>query len=245
MKSLSHSMLSEGCVWSILFAQENARSVYAGLGWQSQPSRYFAGFLSNSVVQTSDQITVRTYDPLKAPSGWEPIAQVYHSYNASRPLTQIRETPYWNGYIHWMYSDWQQHHHAKILVAERKNGTANVCGYALLHLYDQEYAKTNFKSPPWFYISELGVLGNDPEAILSLLTAIAKEAKENGLGYGQMALPNELWIIQALELVFITPIENIKNEGTTMMKTLSLNMESNLVASKTAAEAFVWEIDRF
>ena len=92
---------------------------------------------------------------------------------------------------------------------------------------------------------EIGALENDLDVIQSLLTAIAMHAKEKGLGYGQMALPNEPWILQALERVYTSPLEAMENEGTTMIKALSPMMEGKLTEAITAPEAFVWEMDRF
>jgi hypothetical protein len=95
------------------------------------------------------------------------------------------------------------------------------------------------------YVSEIGASERDGNVIVELLSAVAQEAKQQGMGYGQLALPHDPQIDTALERLFgQTPAEQTE-AGTVMMRALKPNGQHELEAAVAAPESIFWEIDRY
>jgi hypothetical protein len=236
-------MRREGCAWSVLFARPDARALYTRLGWQPAPSRYRAGLLAGMGLPSQDEYLVRSYDPRAAAEGWQPLEAAYASYNARRPLTLIRDPHYWRGYAAWMCNDWIAQHRAVVLVAARACGA--ICGYALAHFYDHAYAQQYYGSPPWFYVSEIGARDSESGAIPALLAAVAQEARQRGMGYGQLALPSEPQVDAALAALFGETLEEHSQPGMMMLRALAPGAAEAFEAARLASGAIFWELDRY
>jgi hypothetical protein len=144
-----------------------------------------------------------------------------------------------------MYTDWIAHHRASVFVATRTPDSLDLVGYVLAHFYDQEYAQHTFGSPPWFYVSEIGASTRDGDIIAALLSAVAQEAMQRGMGYGQLALPHDPQIDAALDLLFGQSPEEQTMTGSLMMRGLVPDAERELARAVAAPEAIFWEIDRY
>jgi GNAT superfamily N-acetyltransferase len=238
------AMQREGCFWSLLCAREEAHTLYTRLGWQNIPTSYRSGVLSTTGALDSPY-HVQSYDPRVEDDGWERLAAVYTRYNASRPLTMLRDSRYWHGYAAWIYTDWLTQHRASVFVATQTPQAHDLSGYVVVHFYDQEYAQRTFGSPPWFYVSEIGASVHDSDIIAALLSAVAQEAMRRSLAYGQLALPHDPHVDSALENLFgQSPAEQTATSGV-MMRSLAPNAERELAAAVAASGPIFWEIDRY
>jgi ribosomal protein S18 acetylase RimI-like enzyme len=237
-------MQQKGCYWSLLCAREEARTLYTRLGWQNISTSYRSGVLS-TVEAAANPYHIKPYDPRAEPDGWERLATVYAGYNATRPLTMLRDDHYWRGYAAWMFADWIAHHCATVFVATRTPGDRNLAGYILAHFYDQEYAQRTFGSPPWFYVSEIGITERNSDLIPALLSTVAQEAIQRGMAYGQLALPHEPQVDAALEHLFGQSPEEQTMIGSLMMRGLTPDAEQELAISGAAPGAIFWELDRY
>jgi ribosomal protein S18 acetylase RimI-like enzyme len=239
------AMRSEGCVWSVLGAREEARTLYTRLGWQSIPASYRSGVLATVQLPRAGPYRIQAYDPHTEADGWERLAAVYMRYNATRPLTMLRDHRYWRGYAAWMYTDWIAHHRASVFVATRTPADRDLSGYILAHFYDQEYSQRTFGSPPWFHVSEIGTSERDGDVIAALLSAVAQEAMQRGMGYGQVALPHDPHIDTALEHLFGQIPTEKALAGAVMMRALAPDAKQSLEAAVAAPGSIFWEIDRY
>ena len=107
IKNIVAAMQKEGCRWCILFARDEARSLYEQMGWRGFPTTYRGGFVALTEPMPISDYFVRSHDPFNELSGWEPLARVYAAYNHKRPLSLVRPKDYWKGYIAWMAGDWK------------------------------------------------------------------------------------------------------------------------------------------
>jgi GNAT superfamily N-acetyltransferase len=238
------AMQQEGCYWSLLCAREQARTLYTRLGWQNIPTSYRSGVIS-TVRAAASPYQITFYDPRAQADGWEQLATVYAGYNATRPLTMLRDTRYWRGYAAWMYIDWITHHRASVFKATRSPGDHDLAGYILAHFYDQEYAQRTFGSPPWFYVSEIGVAERNNDLLPALLSTVAQEAIQRGMAYGQLALPHDPQIGAALEHLFGQSPEEQTVTGSLMLRGLTPDAEQELATAVAAPGAIFWELDRY
>lgn len=240
----SDAMQREGCQWSILFARDEARDLYLHAGWQSLPNSYRAGVLLAEHEPVNSAYVIQRIDSSNPSQIWTQLATIYAEYNTQRPLTVVRTREYWHGYAAWMLTDWIKHHRAVILVATPATSISEWCGYVVVHYYDFAYAHRVFGSPSWFFISEIGVRTNEPQAASALLNGVAAEALRQGMGYGQMALPRDLLLDVTLKGLFGETLEEHQEMGAMMVRTLTPDTPKikRLYEDTTA---FYWSLDRF
>jgi hypothetical protein len=186
---------------------------------------------------------IQRIDPSGDPQVWAQLAAIYTDYNTERPLTMIRSPDYWHGYAAWMLGEWIQNHRAVIFVASPASDSGDWCGYVVVHTYDAAYAQQAFGSPPWFFISEIGVRKSEREATTALLHAVAEEAKRQGMGYAQMTLPNDPPLNAALREMFGETLEEHPEMGAMMMRALSADAPEIVQVMQDSA-AFFWSLDR-
>ena len=100
------AMQRDRCAWSLLFTSAEAQSLYAHYGWRSFPTRYRQGTLADQQQPLPPEVTVRRLDPRSEPDDWDGLAAVYAAYNQRRPLSVVRDLPYWHGYLQMPISNW-------------------------------------------------------------------------------------------------------------------------------------------
>ena len=253
-----NAMRQEGCIGSILFARDEARSLYERLGWQAVPTLYRGGLVmidnleykTNPITNTNHVINtnhiVLPYDPFDSELGWQPLAEIYAAYNRQRPLSLVRTEAYWHGYLAWMAKDWITQHCATYLTLTQRDRPNSMLGYALVHFYDKDYAAQHFGSPPWFHISEIAVREQTPDMLLALLRGVALEAVGRDMGYGHFALPEDPITQTAIDGVFAAPLNEESVPGTMMIRTIAGSFEAaQFDLHFKAPGALCWEIDRF
>lgn len=239
------AMQAEGCQWAILFAREEARSLYERSGWQGFPTLYHGGFALDN-PPASPTYAVDFYDPWQAPSNWQPLAEVYAEYNRQRLLSLVRSSAYWQGYVAWMAKDWVDNHCARYLVVTPRAQPQHICGYALVHFYNQGYAEQHFGSPPWFAVSEIGVKDNAPGAMMALVAGVVREAKAQQMGYGHFSTAVEPQLAEAQQALFYQPLNYEEVLGSLMARPLAPEITTaQLTQLFTMPGALLWELDRF
>ncbi len=132
---------------------------------------------------------MRPYDPRQEPGGWDRIAAVDVAFNHRRPLTVVRDAKYWRAFAALRISDWMTNEGLVIYAAFRGEAAPRLCGFALAEFY-----------PPGFQVRDMGVLPEEPDATLALLTTVAAEAGRRGIPLSaRIYLPHEPQIDAALD----------------------------------------------
>jgi predicted acetyltransferase len=228
---LIEMMRAENCQWSILFAAEEARSVYETLGWRGFANTVWQG----TVSPTWQSIYAASFQLQTAERGLTLIPPVYTIYNQERPLTVVRDDAYWNGYAKWMFSQWIDEFDGKLFTV----GDPQVTGYALA-----------FFSPMGFLIAELGY--TDPAALSALLTAVVDHTTKLGFPQqGRLHAPAESTLQTALVALFgatLHTVTDLSEKGYTPMMAQSLDPALSIEALSgffNAAGSISWMIDQF
>jgi hypothetical protein len=141
---------------------------------------------------TAHAYDVRPYDPWTEPGGWERLAVVDQAFNATRPLTVVRDAGYWQGYAAIRAGHWITIEGLVIFVARHSAGDHTLCGYVMANFYDVG-----------FVVRELAVLPGDTAVVPELLSRVVQEAVRRGSPLaGLVNLPNEPPIDHALGELF-------------------------------------------
>lgn len=194
----------------------------------------------------SSPYTIRRFDPRHEPAGWERLAAVYTAYNALRPLTVVRDLVYWRGYAAWMFSDWLEHDGTMFFVATRTANDHDLCGYVLVHCYDAEYARRQWGSPPWLFVSELGVTPGDEDALLALFSTVAGHATQMGIRWGEGSFPHEPQVDRDVHYLFGDTLREDVNQGSMMARPIAAHFtEAHLEAIFAAPGAISWDCDHY
>ena len=85
-------MARDGCLWSLLGTGVNGH--YERYGWKTMKTRFREGALA-AAQPHDDSWTVVPVIPGDHPGWWEPLARIYDSFNAKRPLTYVRSAKHW------------------------------------------------------------------------------------------------------------------------------------------------------
>jgi hypothetical protein len=168
---------------------------------------------------------------MQLPGGWAPLMPIYAVYNAQRPLTTVRDQPYWDGWVELMFQFWK--HPPHVLIASRENASMP-CGYVFGHY-----------NPAGFVISEIGVGPTEHDAIPTLLNAVADEALRRGSpARGRVYVPNEPVVDMALAQFFGATL-HAGAEPDSMLRPIATNMTADQVETiVTAPGAIRWGIDQ-
>ncbi len=227
------AMRQEGCAWSVLYTQEPARLLYERYGWRTFPTPYRDAVPSNDRPPMPTTYTVLRYDPTHDPDGWTALAAMYADYNATRPMTVVRDNAYWRSYITRRLVDWTPP--PIVFVAAQTAEARAQYGYVVMHCYEQ-----------LFFVSEMGVRPGGEAAIQGLLGAVVDEAVRCGSAQrGQICLPHEPHIDTALETMFGQTVQE-GNDYTLMARTIEPGFSENqLTAMFDAPGAIAWIIDQF
>ena len=204
------ALQTDGSDWALLVATDEGRPLYERYGWQCYGEPWRRGTLTGAVPQADSRYVVRPYDPLEDPRRWDQIAAVDLAFNRTRPLTVIRDTQYWHTYAAWRISNWIKDEGLVIFGAFRGEADPRLCGFAFAEFYHLG-----------FQVRDIGVLPEEADAALPLLTAVAAEAGARGLPLaGRMYLPHEPAIDAALERLFGPTLHAGKNVGHLMARTI-------------------------
>src|SRR5262249_2099832 len=178
---------------------------------------------------------VQRYDPMTAGAGWGALAQVYAMYNARRPLTVVRDERYWHTFAAPRICYRIEDERLRILVATPPANPRDVCGYVLAQFFDVGVL-----------VSELAVRGDMLAAIPALLEAVRGEAAERGLKYGEVDLPHEAAVDEAVAELFGSTLHLSDPNPNIMARRISpIFGEDYLDAIFAAPGAIYWGIDHF
>jgi len=174
------AMQQDGCDWSILETSEAGRPLYQRLGWHTFPIRYRRGALANQRSVCPTAYSTHRYETPIGVQDWAQFARLYTAYNATRPLTVVRNSKYWQMFTAVRLMQRITNEHLHIFGAWSTDTANQLCGYILVHFFDAA-----------FLVTEIGVLPYDTSAITALLAAVGDEASRRGLRYGEVDLPHE------------------------------------------------------
>jgi hypothetical protein len=178
--------------------------------------------------------TVRRYDPLAEPEGWAPLAAVYDTYNATRPLSFVRTLAYWRGFaaLLWHWS-WRTPPPV-VLIAIPATGASQVAGYVIARFWEEG-----------FDIREIGAR-EAPETVLPLLlAAIVNEAIRRNITQGRVHLPSEPPIDAMLQTMFGPTLHAVPFGGR-MARPIAPDVDERHIDAMFAAQgAMTWSIDAY
>jgi ribosomal protein S18 acetylase RimI-like enzyme len=227
----TRAMQQDGCHWAMVSAGAAARGFYERAGWKLSDTPYRQGTVSTDGPRPPTAYRIHAYDPIKESRGWAPLLPIYAAYNARRPLTTVRDQPYWEGWVALMFQFWKSP--PQVLLATNENASTP-CGYVFAHYY-----------PVGFVISEIGAVPTERDAIATLLNAVGDEALRRGCpAGGRVYLPNEPAIDMALVELF-GPTLHAGAEPDSMLRPIAPEMTMQQVDNIVAAPGAIrWAIDQ-
>jgi hypothetical protein len=177
----------------------------------------------------ADGFTTRPYAPEQEENGWAPLAAVYDAYNASRPLTTVRDLSYWRSYAVLRL----RQPHITIFVAAQESHPDQVIGYIIAHIHSETIA-----------ITELAVLPEHPAAVAVLIGRVQREAQDRSISLSRVFLPREPIIDSILDQYF----QETHNGSYEMLMGRPLAEDYTMAAIETnfkAPGAIAWPTDDF
>jgi GNAT superfamily N-acetyltransferase len=229
------AMQQEGCTWSLLTADTTAQGFYARYGWRAFPLRYQQGLFTDQEIARTRRYQIRPYDPDSNPQGWEALAAVYDDYNASRPLTTVRDTAYWQGYGQMRLREWLLYANATIFVAEPVGHPEKPVGYVLAHF-----------SELGLLITEAATQAHHDDALPELIQAVVDKMTERGLpAQGRVHLPHDTRVDSVLQRLFGSTLHS-GSDSVMMAQSLAGHITDEVVDAIFAApSAICWPLDDY
>ena len=230
------ALRSAGCDWSLLVATDEGRRLYERHGWRCYPEPWRRGTVTGALPRSDGRYAVRSYDPRREPDGWERIAAVDMAFNHRRPLTVVRDAAYWRHFAALRISDWIDNEGLVIYATFRGEAAPRLCGYAFAEFY-----------PPGFQVRDMGVLPQEPDATVALLSAVAAEAGRRGIPLSaRLYLPREPQIDAVLDRLFSPTLYAGEDRGQLMARAVGAGFtDRQLDAIFAAPTAHISAIDVF
>ncbi len=230
------ALRSADCDWSLLVATDEGRPLYERHGWRCYSEPWRRGTVTGALPQSDGRYTVGTYDARREPDGWGRIAAVDAAFNRLRPSTVVRDAAYWRGYAALRVGDWIDNEGLIIYAAFRGEDAGCLCGFAFAEFY-----------PPGFQVRDMGVLPQEPDATLALLSAVAAEAERRGIPLSaRMYLPHEPQIDAAIDRLFGPTLYAGEDRGHLMARAVGAGFtDRQLDAIFAAPSAHISTIDLF
>jgi hypothetical protein len=202
------ALRQDGCDWSLLLASGAGRPLYERHGWRSFPERWRQGTILGGPTSLAHTYDIRPYDPRAEPGGWERLAVVDHAFNATRPLTVVRDTDYWQRYAAIRIGYWITTEGLVIFVARHAPDDHTLRGYVMANFYDVG-----------FVVRELALLPHDNGVVPELLSMVVQEAVQRGSPLaGLVNLPHESTIDRALDEIFGATLHTRAETGQLMAR---------------------------
>ncbi|GAA3108086.1 putative N-acetyltransferase YhbS [Kribbella aluminosa] len=174
--------------WSLLFT--GTPGVYERSGWQTLTRHYRAG----RIAQPGQTMTgVDVWDA--SLQEWPVLAQLYDTFNASRPLTTVRTASDWQRRVRIWYAD------SQILLAGPRDEPN---GYVVLR-WDAGEAE----------VQEIGV--KSVAAAAALLDAVARRALARGVDQCRLRLPDDPLLTRPTRDLLTTPLSDV-TDATAMIR---------------------------
>ena len=230
------AMEHERCAWSMLFTADEARSLYEQLGWLVYQRTWRHGAFATTQLDLPVRYLVRPVDLAREPGVSQALALVYSAYNATRPLTMVRDEAHWRNYAIPTLIQWGANQHGALLVAQDLPDRS-ICGYLVAQLFE---AHTGCN------LVEVGALPGHAVAIPTLLDAVAEHYRGHQAP-ALIQLPFEPAIDTALDGLFGPSLQRIAAPwGTCMARPLALDWTHDRIAALFSAPgAISWRIDEF
>jgi ribosomal protein S18 acetylase RimI-like enzyme len=230
------AMEREGCAWSMLFAADQARSLYEQLGWCVYQRTWRHGAFASTQRDLPVRYLVRPVDLAREPDVWQALARVYAAYNVTRPLTLVRDDAHWQNYVLPTLIQWGADQHGAVLVAQDR-ADRSICGYLVVQLFEAHNGCN---------LVEVGALPGHALAISALLDAVARSYSAHQAP-ALIQLPFEPAIDTALDSLFGPTLQHIAAPwGVCMARPLAPDWTHDRIAGLfRATGAISWRIDEF
>jgi GNAT superfamily N-acetyltransferase len=245
MELLLEAMQRDGCEWTLLFASPMGVPLYEGLGYRTFSAPYRRGRLTRRKPAGGEGFTVQRHSSVQEAGGSHALAPIYEAYNRRRPLTVVRDSAYWNGYIAIREEGWAHPNsrHANTFFTA-SDGQGQMCGYLLAHFSTRQYARQRFDLDQAITVSEVAALPGREGALLALMGALVDEAQEGQVG-ARMFLPDEEPVNTAARIMFGETMERVDDRNL-MASTLSGGISDTALAEIFSAPgALSWPLDEF
>ncbi|MBA3947769.1 MAG: GNAT family N-acetyltransferase [Herpetosiphonaceae bacterium] len=237
------AMRRDGCAWSILFPSEEGRPLYARHAYRSFSIRYQEGRLTSGRLRAETHYDITPYDPLREADGWAPLEAIYAAYNATRPLTVVRTSAYWQQRAVFQFTRWFKSFGAVVFIARRSLVPHSICGYVLAHFHDEDYIHDHPGALPAFLVSEIGSLPGNSAVIPALLDMVGDEAARRGIHHGRIMLPDDPSIKAMTDRLFVSTLNKVEHDKM-MARPLGAGWDAHTVEALFAApDAHFWSID--
>jgi hypothetical protein len=225
----------ERCEMLLFYPALETHAHYQQRGWQLLPNPYRQGTFTGVQLPTTANYRIHQYDPTQEPEGWEHLAEIYHTYNAMRPASVIRDATYWRDYLSWRWGEWSAHGASIFLVATPVRDPTTLCGYVIPKFYSDT-----------FLIAELGVHPSDTAVIPMLVAAVLEESTRRGIAdHFRVYLPHEPQIDGWVDQLF-RPAPQEGSYGAQAVYALdSAITQDDLKAMFTAPGSHLWLLDQF
>jgi len=229
------AMRADGCRWSILATTDEGRPLYERYGWRPLPIRQTVCTFSDKRPPLSGAYAIQPYDPVHAPDGWAAIAPIYDAYNAARPLTIVRDAPYWRNYAI-RVDRWLSAGYGAVFVAHHADDERHP------YPYPCAYVLAGFSAEHGVRLAELGALPGDEDALPPLLAVVATRATEGGMAGRPSNLPRDPRLHEVLVAMCSSTAEQLDPDW--MIRPIAPDVDAHaLLALPDAPGAVLWLFD--
>ena len=236
------AMASEGCEWTLLFSSQMGIPLYERHGYRHYSHPFRHGLFTRQYPQPTSPYTITRVDQSSGPQDLSYLAPIYDAYNATRPLTRVRDSAYWQAYFPMLVARMFEDHNGALYTATSANG--DLCGYLLARFSTQEEARKQYNLDQTFTVIELCALPHHPEALAALLSAALHDTLEGNVG-GYLFLPYEEPINAIAQTIFGQTLTE-QDDRSMFARPLSPNMtHDHIQAIFSTPGAIFWPIDDF
>ena len=236
-------MRQKGCAWTLLFSTEMGQPVYEALGYRHYATPFYQGLLSLGRSAGSAGYSVRRYDPLNEPGGWEPVTRIYAAYNEQRPLSVVREDDYWQGIVAYKFEFGISNYETALFLATPE-GDEEPCAYILVHFSTADFARQEANLDQLITVRELALLPGHESALDALLSAIADSVGPGAVG-GRAYLPVEGPSGEAINKLFTGTPQQLDDQNAMALPLDPAFTWDDLDAAFNAPGAYFWQLDEF
>ena len=235
-------MSANGCEWTLLFSSDMGVPLYERHGFRRYSHPYRRGVLTRQHPDSPVPYIVERTDQPGAHNEWSFLAPVYDAYNATRPLSRVRDADYWRNYYAVHMTGMLENHRGILYTARADNG--DLCGYCVARFSTEQQAREQLDVDQVFSLAELCVLPDHRDATPALISAAIKDALPGKVG-GRYFLPYEEPAHSFAHIIY-GPTLNEEDDRFMFARPLSPSITyEDIQAIFAAPGAHFWPLDSF
>lgn len=246
MKLVIESMREEGCEWSLLLSSDMGVPLYTGVGYVHHPAPHFQGLLTGRRPPVGGSYKVERFDsPFDFGAGeWQAVREIYFAYNATRPLSLVRDDDYWRGYFARRVISRAASRRMALFLACTEGGER--IAYLLADYSTPEQAQQDSEVgqdlDQLINIGELGMLQGHEGSLPALLGAVLDEVAPGKVGCA-FRVPGDGYVYDTMRALFAPEIATLDCEM--MALPLVQGVSAAIARTFSAPGALFWTIDDF